>query len=466
MLVLILILLNSQNAFSDELLNSPAKASTTKTTKTSSSTNLPKGPSRKAVTSETKAVTSETPSFNTQPSVNNLGSIDSGRKATYGEPSPRPLSPSPSNDLIGLGADKLWRIKPGFDFKTAYDSNVNREPPGQQNSDVIFSYIPSIDVHRRGTKLDVKAGYQMNFQEYVKDSDQNAFNHTAKGVVKYTGNKIKTILSESFSWAKTYAGDEHSERTPIFVNSFTREVIYSLTPKVSASTIYNNYIFMYREGTLKESSYVVNDIGGRVYYHATPKLDLYLHGSGNTTEYYRSHTQDSQGYSILVGAKGQVTRKLVTDLQTGFKGQTYDNATFNSFYDWVVQGIFQYRLTRKLDTSLALRRNRQESVYSNTGWYEANSLAWGLNYRITSRIYASLDASIQGNRYARETTEGTRTKKRKDLLLTGGSTLNWRAMRHLLISLGYNYRQRDSNFDNIFDYVEHVVESTASYQFS
>ena len=73
-------------------------------------------------------------------------------------------------DLIGFGSSKTWQIHPAFDFQTTYDSNINREPPGQRHDDLILRYIPSIEILRKGSELEILTGYEMNFEEYLRDS--------------------------------------------------------------------------------------------------------------------------------------------------------------------------------------------------------------------------------------------------------------------------------------------------------
>lgn|GEM_PF-3623649 len=369
------------------------------------------------------------------------------------------------NDLIGFGSDKIFQVHPGFEFSTTYDSNINREPPGQRNDDIIFRYVPSIDLVHRGTQLQVTTGYEMSFDEYLKDADQSGFNHVAKSLLNYSRRRLKATVDESFTWAKTYASNEQSERRTIVANNVSPEIAYRITPKFSLASLYRNYIFQYKESALRENSYDLNEIGGRIYYHATPKLDFYLHGSGNTVDYFNSGLFNSVGYSILVGSKGKMTKKLGIDLLTGYKGQRYDNSSINAFDGWTVQGSLQYRLSPKINVGVTGKRDREESVYRNVGYYRSNAVAVDLSYNMTSRITITLDGAIEKNAYPRETTEGTRTKKRNDTLSTAGAKINWRPARHLILSIGYGFRERASNFDNLFEYVDHALDTSVSYKF-
>jgi len=368
--------------------------------------------------------------------------------------------------LFGIGGDNIWRIVPGFKFMTQYDSNVNREPPGKRDEDIIFNYIPSIELKRTGSRYSLRTGYEMTFQEFLRDSDQNSFNHIVTTKFSYTGNRLKVKLDETFSHIRTYASSEQNERRTIMINDVAPEIIYQLTPKFSVSSIYQNYIFNYKESVLKENSYITNTIGGRLYYHVTPKLDLFVQGAGFDTSYYNSGQFDSNGYTILVGTEGRLTRKFLTNLKTGFKGNRYDDPTINSYYDWTLEGAVQYLITRKMDITVTAKRDKQESIYRNTAWYRSSFIGFAYHYRLTRKISMTAESSIRRNAYPREQTEGTLTKKRRDYILETGAALKWNPIKNLIFALGYNLRERLSNFDNVFDYVAHVLDASVSYQFT
>jgi len=369
------------------------------------------------------------------------------------------------SDLIGFGSGKTWQIHPSFEFQTTYDSNIHREPPGQRNDDIILRYIPSIEVTHKGTQLEVMSGYEMTFEEFLREPEESGFNHVAKSSIKYNRHRLKTTLDEKFSWVKAYASNEQSERRTIMANDVNPEITYRITPKFSLAAIYQNYFFQYKDSALRENSYDLNDMGGRIYYHVRPKLDFYVHGSGNVVDYFNSGLFDSHGFSILVGSKGRVTKKLVVDMATGYKGQRYRDSTINSFDGWVVQGNVQYRLAPKISVGLSGKRSREESVYRNAGFYRSNAVGLNLSYKVTAHISIVLDGAIENNAYPRETIERTLTKKRNDTLVTSGVKLKWRPTRYLTLSVGYGFRERVSNFDNLFDYVDHTLDTAASCRF-
>ena len=394
-------------------------------------------------------------------------SVPTTTQSSVQETRPRSLTGALGVDSIGIGPGYTWQVLPSFEFNSVYESNVNREAPGQEDHDIILNYTPAIEIARHGNRYQLEAGYAMNFQEYLRDPDQNAFNHDAYTRLKHTTGKLTTTLEEEFSFAKTYASTEQSERRRILSNSVTPEIAYRLSDKFSVSAIYQNYLFEYLDSILKDSSYIVHDIGGRIYYHLTPRLDLYAQGSGIINNYYRTDTFDSNGFRALGGLRGRITDKLTMTLESGFKHHDYESSGINSYNDWVLSGAAEYQVTSKLKGALFLRRDKEESVYRNVGWYEVDSVGANLNYQLTSRIAADLGTTVQGNYYAADTTEaGNMTDKRRDFVMASHVTLKWNPFRYFTFQSGYKFLQRQSNFDNLFEYVDHVVEASISLGFA
>jgi hypothetical protein len=366
-------------------------------------------------------------------------------------------------DGIGLGPEKLWRISPGLEYSTVFDSNVNRERRESADHDVIMHFTPSIALSRIGSNFGILSDYEMDYQLYLRDSDQSSFNHRLNHKMWYKSDRLTAKVSEKFGWVKTYASSEQSERRSVIFNDVNPEVIYHLTSKTSASAIYRNYIFHYKDSVLRSSSYVQNDIGGRLYYHATPKTDLFVQGSAILTDYYEGGAFDSGGFGVYGGAIGEVTDKILLTLKTGFEGREYDNKTINPFYNWVGEAALRYRLTSKTDATLLAKRGIEESVYQNTGWYEFNNVGLNLQYHVRPNIVAQLGGSFQNNQYPRETSEGLVTKKRGDNIAIAETKLLWEPLNHLSLGLGYTFSNRISNFDE-YDYIDHLAEASVSYK--
>ncbi len=365
---------------------------------------------------------------------------------------------------IGLGPEKLWRVTPGLKHSTVYDSNVNREPGHAADHDIIMNFTPSVALSRIGSYFGILSDYEMDYQLYLRDTSQSSFNHRFNNKFWYKSDKLTTRMNHAFGYVKTYATSEQSERRTVLYNEVNPEVIYRVASKTSVSALYRNYIFSYRDAALKDSSYVKNDFGGRVYYHMTPKLDVYLQGSALLTNYYRNDALDSDGFGVYAGAIGALSPKTTITAQTGFEGREYDNGAINSFYNWVGELAVIHRLTAKTDMIVNAKRGIEESVYQNTGWYDFNRFGLDFHYHIRPKVTAEFGGSYQHNNYPSETTEyGSEIRKRDDNLLIAKSKLKWEVRENLVTALGYIFSTRISNLD-LYDYNDHMVEASISYK--
>jgi len=369
------------------------------------------------------------------------------------------LDPSTATEglVFGLGEDKIWQVKPRFQFRTVFDSNVNREASGE-DEDVIFNINPGIALERKGSKLRVKADYDLNYQVYVDDSDQNAFNHVFGTEVEYTGDKLNVLLSNDLGFVKTYASSESSERTSFDYDNLDLEVKYDITDKVSLAPIYRMNWLEYNESILKANSYFIHEFGGRAYYDITDKTDVYIEGSGHFVDYYESGIYDSQGYKIVVGAIGKVTDKTTLSVETGFKGREYDDDSINEYNNWVFQGIIKYYVSSKVNLELSGKRDIAESVFGDTGFYSFTRGNLGVNYNATEKINANAYVGVQGNDYSKAV--GTESK-RDDYVVDTGLRFSWTPYRYTSLSTGYAFSTRQSNI-NTYEYIDHMVDASVT----
>jgi len=197
----------------------------------------------------------------------------------------------------------------------------------------------------------------------------------------------------------------------------------SIPPKFSVAGLYSNHLTHYTDSTLNDNSYNMNDFSGRIYYHVTPKVDVYVNGTGSFTNYYKSDLFDSQGFSVDAGLVGKLTDKLVLNVQAGYKGRDYDDDSINTYKNIVTEGVLKYDLTSKTDVFIRGKRGIEESVYATTGWYQSDLVSAGFDYHVTPYIHTKFSGSFQANNYPRETTEGPDTKKRKDFFFRESLTL-------------------------------------------
>ena len=95
--------------------------------------------------------------------------------------------------------------------------------------------------------------YTFDFENYLKHSEQNAFNHRVENSMEINGERLSLKVRDNFGSVKTIASSEQSERQRVVYNNVYVETPYKLTDKYSASAIYQNNLFRY------------NSVSGKIY---------------------------------------------------------------------------------------------------------------------------------------------------------------------------------------------------------
>ena len=381
-----------------------------------------------------------------------------------------PLGEDPfSGGLIGFTHDKSWRLLPGFEYKTTYDSNVNREQGGdkhKKDEDQIFHYIPSIAIIRKGTRFSVRSIYQLDVQEFLANANENTINHNISNSIQYVSPKVTAGIDYTFSYFKAAASDEITKRRTLINNEIQPKFEYQLTRRLNIAPLYRNYELAYKDVGSKDESYRRQDIGGRIKYHLNPKIDLFTEASDLIVRYERKDDLDSDGFVIWGGSNVKITDKLYLNLKPGAKVVYPKNSTINRFANLVFTGDFNYKPSSKLLISIKANRDRQETSFASGGWNIGNNIDWSIVYKIRPRISVTLDGTFGRINYVRETTAVGKTKKREDYSTTNGVQIKWNPIRSLYFSIGYKFYTRASNFDNEGDYTANVLNTSVSYKLS
>jgi uncharacterized protein (PEP-CTERM system associated) len=74
------------------------------------------------------------------------------------------------------GAD--WLIVPSVTAQQTYSDNFRLAPRGREESEWITEISPGVSVSGRGARLQVDAQYALNYQHYLKNSEESGINHT------------------------------------------------------------------------------------------------------------------------------------------------------------------------------------------------------------------------------------------------------------------------------------------------
>lgn len=363
--------------------------------------------------------------------------------------------------------ESKWRVLPGLAFNTSYDSNINREPGGERNEDIFFETRPSLRVKREGgvVKLDTK--YDAGYERYVRDEQTpNIFSQKADLDLQVKFSRLKFLLDETFLRNKTYASSEQSERRTINVNRLGGEVVYDLTDRTAIALRVGNDLFRYGETVVKDSSYLTNRYGGRLYYKWTERFEIFSDTSYFENRYYRSTSEkNSKGYWTGLGIRGALTPRMAVNLSGGFKHRKYSSEDYNSDSNLYLEGGLKYRMTSRIDALLLLKRDLQESLSTTSSAYRANRSGVDFKYAATEFISFNLGGYVQRNDYLNTNTfSGRKAGDRKDWITGGSAGVEWQFIKNIFWSLRYEYALRSSTDDDQNGYNRHLLTAGIAYK--
>jgi len=379
---------------------------------------------------------------------------------------------------VGFGEEKLWRLKPEFEFKTAYDSNVDRENKNTVD-DVSFSYIPALTLSRYGTRLTIESQYALEMKHFLETQGGMSYNSFVSNKVLYDDGKLVTNLYHDFKYADARFSTEDNERKSTTTNRIQAEVAYNIGPKLAPSLIYENYVYNQKESDVAETressvvsdtesslesrDYVYNSFGGRLYYHWHSEFDFYIEGTGYLYD-YETGSKDAAGFTTSFGTRGRIGKKITVSSKVGFEYRNYDSSDIKDPATLVLEGVAKYRVTPVLDLMLALSREQVPSTSIGEAYYEASRVELGVDYRITPLLSAQGNIFAQLNDYPGSSTRDAETETRDDFTLRAKAELIYTPIEHVEIGVSYRFRTRNSSFEDL-DYVTHYVETSIAYKF-
>jgi len=386
---------------------------------------------------------------------------------------------APGGFAFGFGEEKLWHFAPGLRFTSAFDSNVNRTRQNK-DADVIFSYVPSAKLYRSGTQFSLESEYGMEFEQFLRGESDNSFNQFFFNKFGYKTPKVSADLNHELRYADERFNTEANQRRTTLSNRVTSELGYIFSAKFSVSAVYENFVFYQSkddiddlnenqvvndvETGLSNRNYVSNLIGGRAYYHWSPKLDIYVEGNGSLFN-YKNGFNDNVGYNILVGSRGTIGKKVIMSMQGGVLGKFYDRSDIDDFTGFVVEGIIDYQMIPGLfDIQFSGRREVVESLSIGEAYFEANRVSLKMNYRISPLMQARTGINFQINDYPQPTVRDGTSRERLDFITFADARIIYNPIDHVEVSVSYLFRSRNSNFSNL-KYTDHYVESSIAYTF-
>ena len=367
---------------------------------------------------------------------------------------------------IDIGGFDLY---PSLGFGFGHDSNVIRSDDNEIESWKSTIVPELVLVNNYGLNV-VQFGYKMTRGDYFSSKEDDFTDHLlyADALLDFDVRNRLSISAQyddghddrgtSFSIGR---GDELA--TPDTFKNSSIDATYSYGALSSKGRIDINAGYSVTDYDLNTEAYRTRDLdtvnfGGTFYYQIMPATDLTFDASYKDINYDYdldpASPLDSEETRFLVGVQWDTTAQTTGYVKLGHREKAFKAAAREDFsgFDWMV-GVTWTPLTYStVDISAYTDTNETngEGDFIETNTFEAT---W--EHQWLERVSTTVRASYSVDDY-------TGNSDRQDDLMAFGMSLNYQLERYVLVQLGFDYDERDSNRNQI-DYDRNVVSLSVMF---
>jgi len=354
------------------------------------------------------------------------------------------------------------RFKPSIRIEEKYEDNIFLETTDKK-SDFITTIAPTINFDLPFGDYRASLAYALNAVNFANYPHQNSYNHEVIAFLGLNFTKFKFTAENDFQDTKEIADTELSRRIHRSRNDVRANASTDLH-RINLDLGFRNIFDDYKEAAWKHEDRYENIFALKTSYRVLPKTSLFLEYNLGGVRYYTSDNPNADYHQGFIGLEGKLTARSVSVVKVGYQARNYKRSGVADFYGLVTTVGITEKFTARDIAKLAFLRSAIESTYGVNNYYEANRLITEYSHDFTNRFSGSLSGAYQFNKYPKETTESSETKKRKDTLWSAGILLNYKFRRWVSLELGYKYDSRDSNF-GAFDFRDNVSTLSVAVEF-
>ena len=354
------------------------------------------------------------------------------------------------SDWVSVISPGIWVALPSSQQQMVQVTTENSAPGGLEVSRFR---------DRTGRRFQSYALYRAEINELSDNSGRNHVNQRGEALFKYNLNRFSLELLDIYQIGHDdyNSGDSGPESLDKYhSNLLSTAVSLQLTSKLRFEGEYSNFMLDYNSDSNDDSNRDDNTYSLYAFYKLSPKLTTFLQYEYVDTEYDTDARTDFTENNFYGGLQWDVTAKTKGRIRLGYGERDYDDTSLDKSDEFLVELRTDYRITPK--TSIYLRALRKDYATDVTGTNDVLTQRFYLGYtqRIREKLHARARLEYRVDDYDGEITVGSATAEREDDYLGFRFELGYSLQRWLNVSVGYAYRERDSNF-NDRDYTSNSV---------
>lgn len=367
----------------------------------------------------------------------------------------------PSLSLSGVYTDNLFNTKTATEdeFITVLTPGLWISIPGQlQPAEPISTDTTAaggLALGRYGEKDERPFNAFLNYEAGIKS--HNNFDSEDITTHKLQGLLRGTLTSGlSLEVADLYKRDHDAYATGVSTgqNRYNSNLIkfvgrLPVGERFGLRLDYQHFVVDYDEASNSFRNRTDDKIAAYIYYALSQKTKFFVQYSYLDIAYDTNTASDNQQQRAYLGIDYNVSEKVQALGKLGYNSK--DSSGADNRDDFVYELQVDYQFTSKNNLNLQTWRKLKESDTAGTNGIMGNSFNATFSQMLGQRMVASAMAGFARDEYDGLTTVGSKTAEREDDYLMLSLSLSYAMQKWFEISGGYNYVNRDSNFDN-FNY--------------
>ncbi len=319
--------------------------------------------------------------------------------------------------------------------------------------DVVWRVQPEVSVVSDWSRHSLSAFAKASINRY-QDSDKENSEEYAVGAdgrvdvrrtTRFTGGVSLTRATEprtaanavgaatvptEYDVARSYVGGEQ-EFNRLMLSAKVGYETYDYSDVRSSPTTVIDQDYRDRKAT---------ELMGRADYSVSPDTALFVEITGNQRKYDQVRprvalTRDSDGVTVLAGAKFDLTAVVRGEVSAGYLKQSFDDLSQKDISGLAVRTKLEWFPSRLTAITFSADRNVQDSALANSAALVSETVGVKLGHDLRRNVRLAADLG-----YGRDTYKDI---NRRDRVMSGGASATYLVNRNVGLSLSYNHMDRD-----------------------
>jgi hypothetical protein len=336
-----------------------------------------------------------------------------------------------------------WPVKfhPHLDLQSTYNDNILISP-NNKIGDFSFLVSPGLqlaygDLNHNYLSLDYTAG----IERFYRKTSFDAIDHYVTFHSLFNFSRLKLQIDHTFK-DETSENFEVATRLEEQQNLTSASAEYSLGQYFSIGAIYHQEFHHFpTPGQIDNELY---EPGVALYYHLTPKTDLFGEFDYGWADVAKGENQQFETGSL--GLRGKITSKIRGQLQVGYENRTFSGSTPH-LATTVATVSLHGDFTRHTFADLVISRQISPSVTNAAASVTATRADFTVNQKIyREKFLVTVGGAYEHDEYGQAVSGGV---NRQDDILEGRAGVRYIATKWLEFGASYRYQYDRSTVSTV-----------------